>query len=98
MSKKLKLPTLKDLAALVRHVKAQIGDEYRAFEDDEMPGIQLTVGADDAGNWWSYQTGDNIYSGGAYGFPYRGVVVVYRRSNSRDVARDLQSQIAEAQW
>lgn len=92
----MKLPSIKDLSALVRHVKAcGIGDECRAFEDDMVPGVQLTVGMNDAGEW-SWQTGDNSYTGGAYGYPYWGVVGVYRRSNSRAVARDLQDQLAES--
>jgi hypothetical protein len=97
MSQKVKLPTIADLAALVKDVKAQIADEYRAFEESDEPSIQLTVGANESGDW-SYQTGDNSYSGGAYGYPHWGVVGVYRNSNSREVARDIQNQIAEQQW
>lgn len=92
----MKLPSIKELSALVRHVKAcGIADEYRAFEDDMVPGVQLTVGLNDAGEW-SWQTGDNSFTGGAYGYPYWAVTGVYRRSNSRAVARDLQDQLVEA--
>jgi hypothetical protein len=90
----MKLPTTKELAALVRAVKSDISDEYRAFEDDDTPGIQLTVGCDGAGDW-SYQTGDNSYSGGAYFYPHWAVVGVYRNSNCRELAKDIQSQLAD---
>jgi hypothetical protein len=90
----VKLPTVRDLAALVRAVKRTIRDEYRADEYEDMPSVCLTVGWKPSGAW-SYQTGDNSYTGGAYGYPYWGVVTVYRRSDSRAVARDIRRQLAE---
>ena len=91
----MKLPTIKSITALVKAVKLDIADDYRAFEEDDLPGIQLTIGVDvDTGDW-SFQTGDNSYSGGAYGYAYWGVTGVYRCSNSRDVAKDLLNQIAD---
>ena len=92
---KPKLPSINALAELVRHIKSRIEDDYRAFEDDDTPGIQLTVGYDPEDSSWSYQTGDNSFMGSAYGFPHWAVVGVYRRSNSREVARDIQDQIYE---
>lgn len=89
------LPSLKALTALCVAVKRTICDEYRAFEDDEKPGIQLTVGMSLDGSW-DYQTGDNSYSGGAYHHPYWGVVGVYRNSNCRELAREIQSEIRNA--
>ncbi len=91
---KTKLPSIAEIARLVRAIKSDICDEYRAFEDDEIPGIQLTIGVSEDGSW-SYQTGDNSYSGGAYSHPYWGVAGVYRRSNSREVAKDLIDQCAD---
>ncbi len=76
-------------------VKRSISDEFRAYDEDEIPGILLTVGADAKGNW-SYQTGDNSFTGGAYGFRLWAVVGVYRRSNARQVAQEIINQFAEA--
>ena len=90
----MKLPILKDLTALVAHVKTFIGDDYRAFDESDEPSIQLTVGANEAGEW-DYQTGDNSYSGAAYFYPHWAVVGVYRDSNAREVAKDIQNQIAD---
>jgi hypothetical protein len=90
----MKLPTLTELAELVRSIKRDIGDDYQAFENDDTPGIQLTIGCDEEGNW-DYQTGDNSYSGAAYHYPHWAVVGVYRRSNSKEVARDIRDQLAE---
>ena len=96
----MKLPKIKEIRALLVSLKKDIGDDYRAsFDDDEdnMPGMSVTVGADEEGNW-SYQTGDNSYTGGAYGMPFWGVISLYRRSNSTELARDIVNQIAELQW
>ena len=86
---------IKDLKNLVKAVKGEISDEYRAFEEDEEPGIQLTVGYDHETKHWSFQTGDNSFMGGAYHYPIWGVVGVYRGSNCMDVARDIKDQIFE---
>lgn len=88
---KIQTPKIGELASLIKSIKSDIGDDYRAFEEDTLPGIQLTIGADERG--WAYQTGDNSYSGGAYLHRFWGVAGVYRRSNSREVARDIISQI-----
>lgn len=91
----MKLPMIKEISRLVRAIKRDISDEYRAYEDDETPGILLTVGCDPKTGAWSYQTGDNSYTGDAYGFAYWGVAGVYRRSNSREVARQIIDEIAD---
>ena len=90
---KLATPTIKELAELVKMVKEDISDEYRADPDDTIPGIQLTVGIGESD--WSFQTGDNSFMGSAYHYPYWGVVSVYRRSNSRELAKDIVKQVEE---
>lgn len=89
-------------ARLLRALKADIGDDYRASDDpdDTTPGMCVTIGAtwneEDQTISWSYQTGDNSYSGGAYGHPAWAMVSLYRRSNSRELAADIANQIGEA--
>jgi hypothetical protein len=94
----MKLPTIKDLADLCKAVKRDIDDEYRAFEYSESPSIQLTIGWDDKTGEWAYQTGDNSYMGSAYHYPLWAVTGVYRRSNCRELARELQNELAEQAW
>lgn len=89
-----RLPTIKDLSELVRWVKPQICDDY-IDEGDTLPSICLTVGADTNTGDWGYQTGDNSYTGGAYGYPDWAVVTVYRRSNSIKLARDVREQLSD---
>lgn len=83
------------MVALIKELKKQIGDEYRASDDSTRPSMSVTVGADADG--WSYQTGDNSYTGGAYGYATWAVVEIDRRSNSRSAADDIVRQLFELQ-
>jgi hypothetical protein len=89
-----KLPTIKDVSAIIRDIKPYIEDDYIDY-DDTLPSIDITIGCDPATGEWSWQSGDNSYTGGAYFFPIWGVGRVYRRTNSRKLAHDLIEQIAE---
>lgn len=86
---------------LVKALIPQIADDYRASNDpeDTEPGMCLTVGFTPATiekeASWSYQTGDNSYTGGAYGHPHWGVVSLYRDSDPAEVAADIADQIGE---
>lgn len=90
---------------LFKALKREIEDDYRADEFNDKPGMCVTIGFTpaecDPGNEeskaasWSYQTGDNSYTGGAYCHPHWAVVSLYRRSNSRELAEDCAEQIAE---
>lgn len=89
------LPSRAELARLVRAVRSDISPEFRAYEGDETPGICLTIGANRKGNW-SYQTGDNSFTGGAYGFASWAVVSIYRDSNSFTVADEIRGELSES--
>lgn len=94
-------PVIRQWQSLFVALKEDIGDEYRASDDpeDDTPGMCVTIGftpeTEDKDASWSYQTGDNSYTGGAYGHPHWAVVSLYRRSNSRELAEDCADQIAE---
>ena len=86
----------KEVESLLKSLKKDIQNDYRAYEEDSIPGILVTVGADlnDDGSFsWGFQTGDNSYTGGAYGFPHWAVIGLYRRSNCRALAQDAVEQI-----
>lgn len=87
----------RDIRTLLISLKNDIGDEYRApgCEDDSAPSMQVTIGAPADLYEWSYQTGDNSYSGGAYRFPHWGVITLYRRSNCGALADDAIGQILD---
>lgn len=97
----LPLPTIKSLSSLIKALKPTIRDDYRAYadehslDDENIPSMLLTVGWDAESGGWSWQSGDNSFSGSAYFYPHWGIVAVYRRSNSLDLARDIRSQLAD---
>ena len=86
---------------LLKSLKSDIGDEYRATDDpdDNTPGMCVTIGftpaSEDKDESWHYQTGDNSYTGGAYGHANWAVIYLYRRSNSRELAEDAASQLGD---
>lgn len=84
------------ITALLRELKGQIGDEYRASDDpeDDKPGMQVTVATNDMQSW-TYQTGDNSYSGGCYNYRHWGVISLYRRSNCKELAEYAVNEMAE---
>ena len=88
----------REVYRLLVSLKSDICDDYRASDDpeDNTPGMQVTISSDDSLSSWSYQTGDNSYSGGCYGDPNWGVIYLYRRSNCRELAKDAVDQICEA--
>ena len=83
-----------DLIRLIEALIPTIDDDYRCSDDpdDGMPGTGLTVGTGDSMLTWSYQTGDNSFTGGAYGYPHWAVVSIYRDSEPAELADEIISQ------
>lgn len=90
-------PSIKKIASLLRSLKSDICDDYRASDDpdDTTPGIQVTIGFSPDDGSWDYQTGDNSYSGGAYCHPVWAVIYLYRRSNCMELAREAIGKLVE---
>ena len=77
-------------------------EDWRSLRQDfiiagSTPYIYLTVGCtfDFAEGYitWSYQTGDNSFTGGAYGHPEWFTTSIFGRSNCNDIAKDLIEEI-----
>jgi hypothetical protein len=86
--------TITEIKELLISLKPDICDDYRIADDEDLPGMVVTIGYSTDGSW-NYQTGDNSFSGGAYGHPHWAVVYLYRRSNSLELARDVIDQLWE---
>lgn len=88
----------KDLYTLFCGLKKGIGpDDLIETGDGDIPGIDVTIGCtfdfDDASISWSYQTGDNSYTGGAYGHPEWFTCSVMKRTNCKELANDIIDEI-----
>lgn len=83
----------------VAGVQADIEDEFRAYPDDNEPGIYLMIGADYSEDEYrlSYQTGDPSYMGAAYLRKYSAGAGVYRDSDPGEVAREIAREIVDLQ-
>ena len=84
---------------LLKELKKDIADDFRATDEDTIPGMCVTIGftpeSEDRDCCWNYQTGDNSFTGGAYSHPHWAVIYLYRRSNCLELAKDAANQIAE---
>ena len=78
-----------EMVELAKHVKTY-GLDYCEDEWNE-----LTVGADLALNW-SYQLGDNSFTGGAYHFPHWAVVSFNIDTDPYELADEICDQLEEA--
>ncbi len=85
-----------EIERLLIGLKPTIADEYRCSDEaeDMTPGIPVTIGASSFTSW-SYQTGDNSFTGAAYGHHHWGVICLNRRSNCMELAAEAVDQIAE---
>ena len=89
-------PTIKDVNGLLIDLKQYIADDYHCQDDteDDCPGMTVTIATTD-GNDWSYQTGDNSYTGGCYNYQHWAVVSLYKDSNCLDLAREAIEELKD---
>jgi hypothetical protein len=76
----------------------RLREEFKQYDVDETPHIQVTIGCtfdmDEGEISWNYQTGDNSYTGGAYGHPEWFTVSITSRSCCKDEARDIVHEMS----
>lgn len=86
----------REIRRLLIELKPQIADEYRVSDDpeDNTPGMCVTVSTKDL-TTWSYQTGDNSFTGSCYGDPHWAVIYLNRRSNCGDLANEAVEELAD---
>ena len=95
----MKTPSIQEITGLLKAVKKTIRKDYRASDEpeDNKPGICVTIGANTTGEW-DFQTGSNEFHGGSYGYPFWGVISLYKNSNCRELAKDCIEQIHSAKY
>lgn len=68
-------------------------------DPSDSPYVDVTIGCTfdfaEGCITWSYQTGDNSYTGGAYGHREWFTTSILSRSNCRDLARELTEEIED---
>jgi hypothetical protein len=83
-----------ELIILILDLRKDI-EPYMVEEEGDEPSIQLTVGWSHKTGNWGWQSGDNSFTGGAYGFPHWGIVYITSTGDEAELALDLKDQIEE---
>lgn len=87
---------LPEVSAVIKHLKTDI-DPDCIDEPDDTPSIQLTISTNDKLEYWSYQSGDNSYTGSCYGDPHWGVSYITEDCDPNDTANEIIENLAD-QW
>lgn len=91
-----RLPSVKDLSQLLISLKPSILDNYFDPEEFEtIPHMDVTIGWTPDDGTWNYQTGDNSFTGGAYGHPVWAVITLHRRDNCKAHAEYIRRELVE---
>ena len=61
----------------------------------EYDGMDITFATNDDGDAWNYQTGDNSYTGCAYGLPHWSVSTILSDTTVASLYNDVISQLTE---
>ena len=60
--------------------------------------LQLTFSIDNEGQFWGFQSGDNSYTGGAYGLPHWAVTYIFHDHRADHFWIDEILQDVVSQW
>lgn len=82
----------KEIQQLLISLKQDIRDDYRIEGSDTKPGLQVTIACNDDCTGWNYQTGDTSFMGNVYGLPHWAIVDLYRRSNTKELTKNVFKQ------
>ena len=91
------LPDRDALKEVIAHAASCVDESFETADDDDVPAIDLTVGWNEKTGRWGYQTGDNSYTGGAYGYPHWAVVWVPKDPDEKTVD-SLVGEIRDQLW
>ena len=80
------------LKDLITYLISNIDDDARIEgqeDDDDTPTMQLTISVNRDCTEWSYQTGDNSYTGSCYGHPHWAVGYLTRDCKPSEILEEL---------
>ena len=76
-------------------IKSFLFSNIDSFRRDakEYNGMDITVATD--GDIWNYQTGDNSFTGGAYGLPHWAVTTIMPDTDPLELYDEVIAQLEE---
>ena len=87
---KVKLPTKKALTKLIIELKKDLG----TWDMEEMDVTVACSGSDS--DDWTFQTGDNSYTGSCYSYQHWAIGTISKDTNSKLLATELLDQLDES--
>ena len=87
-------PMIEEVEKLLLSFIEEIDDECRASDEDETPGIQITIATND-GQDFVWQSGDNSYTGSCYHCQHWSVIYLYPDSDCKALAIDAVNELFE---
>lgn len=86
-----------EVEALLTELVKDISDDCRASDDEEDsdPAIDITISCNNSLSSWSYQTGDNSFTGGCYGHPYWGTGTLAKGSSAKNIKLIAKNLVAD---
>jgi len=76
-----------------RYIARDVGINCEPVEENQY--MDLTIATDDCGIQWNYQTGDNSFTGGAYGLPHWAVTSITPDSDPLEVYEYIIDELNE---
>lgn len=84
-----------DLLDVIKYAISTVDpDNFEGEDEDDIAYNDLTVGMNDSGEW-SFQTGDNSFTGGAYGYAHWAVTSVFEDSDPEAVYQEIVEQLED---
>jgi len=86
-----------ELIELIESLKSEIeiNDDNEIDDPSELNSMDITISINKDCTSWSYQTGDNSFTGSCYGDPYWGVTSFTKDCCAADIAEYLIDDLAE---
>ena len=87
---------IQEVTELLKELQGHIDDDFRATDDaeDDAPGMQVTIASNNGADW-TYQTGDNSFTGSCYHYHHWGVGYLYRDSDCAETAAEMVDEVME---
>tara|TARA_R110000744_G_scaffold86236_2_gene168516 strand:+ start:1184 stop:1486 length:303 start_codon:yes stop_codon:yes gene_type:complete len=79
------------------NIKEFLTQNWKSFQSDavEYDGLDITFATNEKGDAWNYQTGDNSFTGGAYGLPHWAVTTIYKDDEVETILETIIDQLEE---
>ncbi len=76
----------------IKEITSLFASLKKCYKEYLEEGLDVTVATTD-GREWDYQTGDNSYTGGAYGLRHWAVITLFKESHCGKLAAEVVNEL-----